>query len=132
MKKVLITGGAGYIGAHTVVELIEAGYEPVIVDDLSRSDRTLLEGIEQITARKVTFFQGDCGDEDDACGEDRSGDRRIVAPAPPSHNREEHEDDAQECNRAPEPIEGQLSRACFPSPAGEDCAGEEQAEQSSD
>lgn len=63
MKKVLVTGGAGYIGAHTVVELVEAGYEPVVVDDLSRSDRTLLEGIEKITSRKVTFFQGDCSDE---------------------------------------------------------------------
>lgn len=63
MKKVLVTGGAGYIGAHTAVELIEAGYEPVIVDNLSRSDHTLLEGIEKITSRKVTFFQGDCGDE---------------------------------------------------------------------
>lgn len=63
MKKVLVTGGAGYIGAHTVVELIEAGYEPVIVDDLSKSDRTLLEGIEAITSKKVNFFQGDCGDQ---------------------------------------------------------------------
>lgn len=63
MKKVLVTGGAGYIGAHTVVELIESGYEPVIVDDLSKSDRTLLEGIEAITSKKVNFFQGDCGDE---------------------------------------------------------------------
>ncbi len=43
-KKILVTGGAGYIGAHTVVELINAGYEPVIVDNLSRSDRTLIGG----------------------------------------------------------------------------------------
>lgn len=63
MKKVLVTGGAGYIGAHTVVELLEAGYEPVVVDDFSKSDRTLLEGIEKITSHKVNFFQGDCGDE---------------------------------------------------------------------
>ncbi|MEJ1239092.1 UDP-glucose 4-epimerase GalE [Chryseolinea sp. T2] len=62
MKKVLVTGGAGYIGAHAVVELINAGYEPVVVDDLSKSDRTLLEGVESITSRKVQFFQGDCGD----------------------------------------------------------------------
>jgi UDP-glucose 4-epimerase len=62
MKKVLVTGGAGYIGAHTAVELIEAGYEPVIVDNLSRSDRRLLEGIEKITSKKVNFFQGDCSD----------------------------------------------------------------------
>lgn len=62
-RKVLVTGGAGYIGAHTAVELIEAGYEPVIVDNLSRSDRTLLDGIEKITGKKVSFFQGDCTDE---------------------------------------------------------------------
>lgn len=62
-KKVLVTGGAGYIGAHTVVELIEAGYEPVIVDNLSKSDRTLLEGIEKITSHKVRFFHGDCADQ---------------------------------------------------------------------
>ncbi len=62
-NKVLVTGGAGYIGAHTVVELTEAGYEPVIVDNLSKSDRTLLEGIEKITSKKVPFFLGDCADE---------------------------------------------------------------------
>lgn len=62
-NKVLVTGGAGYIGAHTVVELIEAGYEPVIVDNLSKSDRTLLQGIEKITSKKVPFFPGDCADE---------------------------------------------------------------------
>ncbi|MBL0742203.1 UDP-glucose 4-epimerase GalE [Chryseolinea lacunae] len=62
-KKILVTGGAGYIGAHTVVELINAGYEPVIIDDLSKSDRTLLEGIEKITGKKVNFQKGDCCDK---------------------------------------------------------------------
>jgi UDP-glucose 4-epimerase len=62
-KKILVTGGAGYIGAHTVVELAQAGYEPVIVDNLSRSDRTLLNGIETILGRKPTFHEGDCTDE---------------------------------------------------------------------
>lgn len=62
-RKVLVTGGAGYIGAHTTIELIEAGYEPVIVDNLSKSDHTLLDGIEKITGKKVPFFQGDCSDE---------------------------------------------------------------------
>ncbi|HEX6224082.1 MAG TPA: UDP-glucose 4-epimerase GalE [Chryseolinea sp.] len=62
-QKILVTGGAGYIGAHTVVELIEAGYDVVIVDSLSRSDRTLLEGIEKITGKKSQFHHGDCCDE---------------------------------------------------------------------
>ncbi|HET7179182.1 MAG TPA: UDP-glucose 4-epimerase GalE [Chryseosolibacter sp.] len=62
-KKVLVTGGAGYIGAHTAVELFNAGYEPVIVDNLSRSDRTLLKGMEKITEEKPNFREGDCLDE---------------------------------------------------------------------
>jgi UDP-glucose 4-epimerase len=61
--KILVTGGAGYIGAHTVVELLAAGYQPVIVDDLSKSDRTLLEGIRQITGKEIEFRQGDCCDK---------------------------------------------------------------------
>lgn len=60
--KVLVTGGAGYIGAHTVVELLAAGYVPVVVDNLSRSTRQLLEGIRQITGQSVTFHQVDCTD----------------------------------------------------------------------
>lgn len=62
-KKILVTGGAGYIGAHTVVELIESGHDVIIVDNLSRSDRTLLDGIEKITGKKVSFYQGDCCDK---------------------------------------------------------------------
>src|SRR5687768_15419172 len=63
MKKILVTGGAGYIGAHTAVELIESGYEVVIVDDLSKSDTTLLEGIREITNKPVNFHKGDCRDK---------------------------------------------------------------------
>ncbi len=62
-RKILITGGAGYIGAHTVVEVAEAGLEPIVVDDLSKSDRTLLNGIEKILNKKVIFYQGDCCDK---------------------------------------------------------------------
>ncbi len=62
-KKVLVTGGAGYIGAHTAVALTEAGYDPVIIDNLSRSDRTLLEGMQKITGAKPNFHQGDCLDK---------------------------------------------------------------------
>lgn len=63
-KKVLVTGGAGFIGAHTAVELIQADYETVIVDNFSKSDHTLLEGIEKITGKKPNFHQGDCTDRD--------------------------------------------------------------------
>jgi UDP-glucose 4-epimerase len=62
-KKILVTGGAGYIGAHTAVELIQSGYDIVIADNLSRSDRTLLEGIERITNKPVAFHEGDCCDK---------------------------------------------------------------------
>lgn len=62
-KKILVTGGAGYIGAHTVVELMSAGYEPVIIDNLSASDTTLLDGIQKITGKKPNFHKGDCLDK---------------------------------------------------------------------
>ncbi|MBL7843903.1 MAG: UDP-glucose 4-epimerase GalE [Cyclobacteriaceae bacterium] len=61
--KILVTGGAGYIGAHTVVELMAAGYDPVIVDNLSASDKTLLAGIHKITGKVPNFHQGDCRDK---------------------------------------------------------------------
>jgi UDP-glucose 4-epimerase len=64
MDKVLVTGGAGYIAAHTVVELIKAGHEVVIVDNFSKSDDTLLNGIERITGKKIPFWQGDCCDRE--------------------------------------------------------------------
>ncbi|HYC87367.1 MAG TPA: GDP-mannose 4,6-dehydratase, partial [Chryseosolibacter sp.] len=63
-KKVLVTGGAGYIGAHTAVELKQAGYEPVIVDNLSRSDETLLSGMQKIIGSKPNFYHGDCADKE--------------------------------------------------------------------
>lgn len=60
--KILVTGGTGYIGSHTVVELIEAGHEPVIVDNLSNSKESVLDGIYGITGRKVPFYNVDCTD----------------------------------------------------------------------
>ena len=48
-KKILVAGGTGYIGSHTAVELINAGYEVLIIDDLSNSSIEVLDGIEKIT-----------------------------------------------------------------------------------
>lgn len=58
--KILVTGGMGYIGSHTVVELIKQGYEPVIVDDLSNSFETVLDNIKTITGKDVKFYKEDC------------------------------------------------------------------------
>ena len=57
-----MTGGCGYIGSHTCVELAEAGYEPIIVDNLSNSEKIALEGVEKILGRKIEFIQADCCD----------------------------------------------------------------------
>ena len=54
-QKILVTGGTGFIGSHTVVELIEAGYEVVIVDNLSNSNIKVLDGIEKITGVRPAF-----------------------------------------------------------------------------
>ena len=61
MKKILVTGGAGYIGSHTVVELVQAGYEPVIVDNFSNSATSVLDGLRAILGRDVTCHRIDCG-----------------------------------------------------------------------
>ena len=63
MAKILVTGGLGYIGSHTVVELIQSGYEVVIVDNLSNSEITVLDGIESITGVRPAFAQLDICDE---------------------------------------------------------------------
>ncbi|MBO5142680.1 MAG: UDP-glucose 4-epimerase GalE [Clostridia bacterium] len=61
--KVLLTGGAGYIGSHTAVELIDAGHEVVIVDDLSNSNENVLERLEKITGKKIDFYKVDVANE---------------------------------------------------------------------
>ena len=53
--KILVTGGTGYIGSHTVVELQESGYKVIIVDDLSNSNINVLDNIEKITGVKPAF-----------------------------------------------------------------------------
>lgn len=60
---VLVAGGAGYIGTHTAVELIEAGYDVVIADNLSNSEMQAVEGVRQITGRNIPFVQVDCDDK---------------------------------------------------------------------
>lgn len=60
--KILVTGGTGYIGSHTTVELINAGYEVVIIDNLSNSNIGVLDGIESITGIRPIFFNCDCCD----------------------------------------------------------------------
>ena len=61
-KKILVTGGAGYIGSHTAVELQNAGYEVVIVDNLSNSNADMIDGIEKITGIRPAFEKADCTD----------------------------------------------------------------------
>ncbi|MDE6559431.1 MAG: UDP-glucose 4-epimerase GalE [Muribaculaceae bacterium] len=62
MTKILVTGGTGYIGSHTVVELQQAGYEVVIIDNLSNSNIQVLDGIEHITGIRPDFVEGDVTD----------------------------------------------------------------------
>ncbi|MDB2354986.1 UDP-glucose 4-epimerase GalE [Flavobacteriaceae bacterium] len=61
---VLVTGGAGYIGSHTVVELFKSGYRPIIVDNFSNSSIKNIKGIEKIIKKKITFYEFDCTDID--------------------------------------------------------------------
>ena len=60
--RILVTGGTGYIGSHTAVELINAGYKVVIIDNLSNSNRDVLDGIEKITGVRPDFVEADCTD----------------------------------------------------------------------
>ena len=63
MKKIIVTGGTGYIGSHTAVELINAGYHVVIIDNLSNSDEFVLDRIDEITGRKPDFQKIDLRDK---------------------------------------------------------------------
>ena len=62
MARILVTGGTGYIGSHTTVELMQQGYDVVIVDNLSNSNSDVLEGIEAIVGTRPAFEQVDCND----------------------------------------------------------------------
>ena len=61
---ILVTGGAGYIGSHTCVELLEAGYEVVVVDNLYNASPKAIERVEEITGKKVTFYEADLLDKE--------------------------------------------------------------------
>ncbi len=63
MRKILVTGGAGYIGSHTVVELTAAGYTPIIVDNLCNTSTQNIEGIEKIIGNKIKWHNVDCTDK---------------------------------------------------------------------
>ena len=62
--KILVTGGAGYIGSHTCVELLDAGYEVVILDNLYNSSKKAVDRIEEITGKKVSFYENDMLDKE--------------------------------------------------------------------
>ncbi|MFM8912924.1 MAG: GDP-mannose 4,6-dehydratase, partial [Flammeovirgaceae bacterium] len=61
-KRILLTGGAGYIGAHTAVELMGRGFEVILLDDFSRSEQRMVDGIQQITGKAPKVYKGDCAD----------------------------------------------------------------------
>lgn len=62
MKKILVTGGAGYIGSHTVVELVANGFEPIILDNFSNASDSVIERMNQLCEKDLTVIHGDCFD----------------------------------------------------------------------
>lgn len=64
MKRILVTGGTGYIGSHTCISLLEKGYDVTIVDNLVNSKALVVDRIENLSGKKVKFFEADVCDED--------------------------------------------------------------------
>ena len=64
MANILVTGGAGYIGSHTCIELLNAGHEVVVLDNLSNSSEESLNRVQELTGKSLTFIQGDIRDAD--------------------------------------------------------------------
>ena len=62
-KSILVTGGTGYIGSHTAVELVQSGYNCVLLDNLSNSRSDVVSQIQAITGRKIEFYEADCRDK---------------------------------------------------------------------
>ena len=80
---ILVSGGAGYIGSHTCIELLESGHEVVVIDNLCNSNPKSLQRVEQLTGKKVKFYEGDVRDEallilDEIVGLCREKNIRIV------------------------------------------------------
>ena len=61
--KILVTGGAGYIGSHTCVELLNSGYEVVVMDNLYNASAKALDRVQQITGKTLTFYEADMLDQ---------------------------------------------------------------------
>ena len=66
MEKILVTGGAGYIGSHTLIDLINHGYDIISVDNHSRSNSVMLEAVEKITGQKIKNYPVDLCNFDDS------------------------------------------------------------------
>src|SRR5690554_7775153 len=62
-KYILVTGGAGYIGSHTVVALIEKGFTPVIIDDFRNSNKDVIQRLQTITKQEIVYFNIACQDQ---------------------------------------------------------------------
>ena len=63
MKNIFITGGAGYIGSHCVIALSKSGYRPIILDNFSNSNKSVIKKLEKITKKKITFYKIDIRDK---------------------------------------------------------------------
>lgn len=59
---ILVTGGAGFIGSHTVISLVEAGFTPIIVDNFSNSSKSVLNGLTEILGTEIRCYEADCND----------------------------------------------------------------------
>ncbi len=62
-RNIIVTGGAGYIGSHTVVELLAQGFNPVIVDNFCNAEKSVLKGLQEITEKDVKLYVGNCTDK---------------------------------------------------------------------
>jgi UDP-glucose 4-epimerase len=63
VKNIFITGGAGYIGSHCAVSLVQSGYNPIILDNFSNSHQNIIKNLEIITNKKITFYNIDIRDK---------------------------------------------------------------------